>query len=189
MRGELKKTVKYFLLPDYEQEEAYLTEMHKSGWKRKKTNGLIYTFEVCEPENVVYRLDFAKAKDRDMQSYVAMFREYGWEYIQDVNDYSYFRKNADGLSEEDTELFSDNESRLDMMKRIISTKLVPVWIVFVCILIPNFIKAITYGYGFDNIPLHTVLVVIFTLLFVWYSYVLIYCTTAFARLKKKYEKE
>lgn len=185
--NDTKKTLKFFLLPDYEREEVYLTEMHKSGWKLKNISGFLYTFEACEPEHVVYRLDFADRKDTDMQSYIAMFREYGWEYIQDLNGYSYFRKNADGLAAADTELFSDSESRLDMMKRIIDTKLVPVWVIFVLILIPNFIKAITHG--FDDIPLHTVLTVLFTLLFCLYTYILVYCATAFAKLKKKYTKE
>ncbi len=189
MSNEIKKAVKVFLLPDYEQEEKYLTEMHKNGWKLKRVNviGFVYTFEKCKPENVVYRLDFAEKKDKDMQSYITMFSEYGWEYIQDVNDYSYFRKGADGLAEEDMELFSDSESRLEMMKRIINTKLMPFWIIFVCILVPNFIKAMAHG--FDDIPLHTVLTVIFTLLFVWYSYVIIHCMIAFSKIKRKYKKE
>ena len=186
MSKETKKAVKFFLLPDYEQEERYLTEMHKNGWKLAKINGFVYTFEKCNPENVVYRLDFAENKETDMQAYVAMFGEYGWEYIQDVNDYSYFRKRADGLGKEETELFSDIESRLEMMKRIINTKLMPVWVIFLGILMPNFIKVMTHGY--DDIPHHTVLTVLFTFLFVWYSYVLIHCHIAFSRLKKKYEK-
>lgn len=189
MSNEIKKAVKIFLLPDYEQEEKYLTDMHKNGWKLKKVSkiGFVYTFVKCKPENVVYRLDFAEKKDKDMQSYVAMFSEYGWEYIQDVNDYSYFRKRADGLAEEDTELFSDNESRLEMIKRIINTKLMPIWVIFLCILVPNFIRAMTHG--FDDIPLHTVLTVIYTLLFAWYSYAIIHCQIAFSELKKKYKKE
>lgn len=186
MNSEIKKETKFFLLPDYEKEEKYLTDMHKRGWRLKQISLYFYTFEKCEPENVVYRLDFAEQNSKDKKSYVAMFGEYGWEYIQDVNGYSYFRKNADGLAEEDTELFSDNESRLEMMKRIINTKLMPVWIIFMCILIPNFVKSITHG--FDDIPLHTVLTVIFTLLFVWYSYAIIHCMIGFSKLKNKYKK-
>lgn len=187
MSNEIKKETKFFLLPDYEKEEKYLTEMHKSGWRLKQISLYIYTFEKCEPENVVYRLDFAEQGSKDKQSYLAMFGEYGWEYIQDVNGYSYFRKNADGLAAEDTELFSDNESRLDMMKRIINTRLMPVWIIFMCILLPNFVKTITHSFD-DGIPLLTVITDVFTLLFVLYSYILIYCIIGFSKLKKKYKK-
>jgi hypothetical protein len=66
----------------------------------------------------VYRLDFAGKKSKDKQAYISMFAEYGWEYLQDVNGYSYFRKNADGISDEDTEIFSDSESHLDMIKKL-----------------------------------------------------------------------
>lgn len=187
MKGKMKTTFKLFLLLDYEREEEYLTNMHKNGWKLIGTSGFIYKFEKCEPENIVYRLDFADKKENDMHSYTAMFAEYGWEYIQDVNDFSYFRKNADGLSEADTELFSDNESRLEMMKRIVNMKLFPVWVIFLCIVVPNFIKTVTGN--FDAYPLHTVLTVIFAVIFVFYTYVVIHCAILFRRLKKKYAKE
>jgi hypothetical protein len=75
--------------------------MHRSGWRLKKVSGFTYTFEKCENENVVYRLDFAGEDSKDRQAYVSMFAEYGWEYLQDVNGYSYFRKNTDGISDED----------------------------------------------------------------------------------------
>ncbi|MDE6004355.1 MAG: DUF2812 domain-containing protein [Oscillospiraceae bacterium] len=188
MNREIKKEIKFFLLPDYEKEEEYLTDMHKSGWKLKNIQwGGVYTFEKCQPENVVYRLDFAEDKDKDMQYYIAMFDEYGWKYIQDVNGYSYFRKRTNGLAEEDTEIFSDSESRLAMIKSIINKKLIPIWIIFFGILIPNFIKVITHS--FDDIPFHTVLTVIYILLFVWCSYTLIHCRMEFLKLKKKYTKK
>ncbi|MDE6729984.1 MAG: DUF2812 domain-containing protein [Oscillospiraceae bacterium] len=186
MNPEIKKGIKLFLLSDYEKEEAYLTEMHRTGWKLKNISYGIYTFEKCEPENVIYRLDFAEDKEKDLSCYIAMFGEYGWEYIQDVNGYSYFRKRTNRLAEEDTEIFSDSESRLAMMKNIIDKKLMPVWVIFMLILVPNFVKVMLHG--FDDIPLHTVLTVIYTLLFVWYSYILIHCRMGFQKLKKKYTK-
>ena len=189
MNRALKKEIKFFLLPDYEKEEEYLTEMHRTGWKLKNVSyGSVYIFEKCEPENVVYRLDFAEDKDKDMQSYIAMFREYGWEYMQDVNGYSYFRKKIDKLADQDqdAELFSDNESRLAMMKNIINQKLMPVWVIFMGILIPNFVKAMMHG--FDHLPFHTILTVLFVFLFVGYSYIIMHCEIEFQKLKKKYQK-
>ncbi|MDE5885801.1 MAG: DUF2812 domain-containing protein [Oscillospiraceae bacterium] len=188
MNRAIKKEIKFFLLSDYEKEEAYLTEMHRTGWKLKNVSyGSVYTFEKCEPENVVYRLDFAQDKEKDLSYYIAMFGEYGWEYMQDVNGYSYFRKRTDGLAEEDTELFSDSESRFEMMKQIINTRLMPVWVIFTGILIPNFVKAIMHG--FDHIPFHTVLTVLFVFLFAGYSYVILHCEIEFQKLKKKYTKK
>jgi hypothetical protein len=147
----------------------------------------LYTFEKCECENVVYRIDFAGKDRKDMQEYISMFAEYGWEYIQDVNGYSYFRKNADGISAEDTEIFSDSESRLEMIGKIINTKLFPIWVLFLGIVIPQFIIAITDG--FDILPLHMVLTAICSFLFIWYTYILIRCHMGFSKLKKKYKRE
>jgi hypothetical protein len=44
---------------DHKKEEIYLREMHKSGWKFVRVSGLgVYHFEECEPEDVVYQLDY-----------------------------------------------------------------------------------------------------------------------------------
>jgi hypothetical protein len=187
MSSETKKAIKFFLLPDYEKEEKYLTDMHRNGWRLKKISLYTYTFEKCECENVVYKLDFAGEDNKDMQAYISMFAEYGWEYLQDVNGYSYFRKNADGISDEDTEIFSDSESRLEMIKKIINTKLFPIWVLFIGIVIPQFSRVVTHG--FDMLPLHIVLTAIFGCMFALYTYILIYCHMGFARIKKKYRRE
>lgn len=44
-----------------------------------------------------------------------MFRDCGWEYVQDYMGYSYFRKPAPA-SERDAEIFCDDASRLEMME-------------------------------------------------------------------------
>ena len=44
---------------DYEKEAAFLSKMHKNGWKLKEIKGLCsYHFEKCTPEDVVYQLDY-----------------------------------------------------------------------------------------------------------------------------------
>jgi hypothetical protein len=187
MSSETKKAIKFFLLPDYEKEEKYLTEMHRSGWRLKKVSGFTYTFEKCENENVVYRLDFAGENNKDMQAYISMFAEYGWDYLQDVNGYSYLRKNADVISDDDTEIFSDSESRLEMIKKIINTKLFPIWLLFIGIVIPQFSRAVSLG--FDILPFHIAFTAIWSCIFVLYTYILIHCHMGFARLKKKYRRE
>ena len=51
-----KKTEhKRFTIMQHEEEQAYLREMHKHGWKFLLVTGLgTYHFEECEPEDVVY---------------------------------------------------------------------------------------------------------------------------------------
>ena len=55
---ETKKQFKWFTIFEYEKEEQYLREMHKSGWKFIKVTGFgVYHFEKCIAEDVVYQLD------------------------------------------------------------------------------------------------------------------------------------
>ena len=82
----------------------------------------IYSFTKTEPEDMIYRIDFNPQKKEDLAGYHQMFADYGWEYLQDMNEYSYFRKPADVRDED---IYSDNDSRLDMIKRILRTKMLP----------------------------------------------------------------
>ena len=62
MKGKsdsIKRVRKFFSIAEFEKEEKYLTDMAAQGWRFVDTNGSIYTFERCEPEQVVYRLDFS----------------------------------------------------------------------------------------------------------------------------------
>ena len=55
-------THKIFLLPDYEKEGEYLTKMHNVGWKLEKVCAFSQHFVKCEPENVIYKLDYVANK-------------------------------------------------------------------------------------------------------------------------------
>ena len=133
----------YFLLPDYEKEEEYLREMHKDGWKfTHVTLPGFYHFEPCEPEDVVYRIDFNPQPADKKRDYIRMFEDYGWEYLQDLNEFSYFRKSA---MEADTEIFSDNASKVDMMRRIFTKRMIPILVVFFCCLLSNLTNILRMG--------------------------------------------
>lgn len=187
MSSEIKKVFKLFLLSDYEKEETYLTEMHRNGWKLKKVNFGVMTFEKCTPENVIYKLDFAENKKDDKTAYITLFSDYGWEHIQDFNDFSYFRMNADSLKDEDTEIFSDNESRLEMIRKIIGRRMTPLWCIFMAIVIPNLIRLASCDFSDDIIV--SALIIIYIALFVLYTYIFIHCGMGFLRLKKKYKQD
>ena len=57
--SEKKKMLKFFSITQYEEEAEFLRLQHKNGWKLKKIlfTG-IYYFEKCQPEDVVYQLDY-----------------------------------------------------------------------------------------------------------------------------------
>ena len=187
MKEKITKTqFKAFFLPDYEQEEKYLSDMHRDGWKLKRAYPYFYTFERCTPENVVYKIDFGNTSG-DKTAYINMFDEYGWEYIQKLNNFYYFRRPAEGLSEEELEIFSDNESRLKMVQKIIKRLLLPVLILFaigmlnLCTLILKVMKFATP----DRYAIPIILIII--LYMVLFS-IVIHCYTGLKRLKRKFEK-
>lgn len=135
---QIKKQFKCFTIFEYEKEQDYLQEMHKSGWKFVKITGLgMYHFEKCIPQDVVYQLDYNKEGLAHKEEYLKMFDDCGWEYIQDFLGYSYFRKAVaeDGVAEE---IFCDEESRFQMMQRVLKGRMLPLLTIFLAILLPQF---------------------------------------------------
>lgn len=136
-----KKEVKFFNIMQYEEEAEYLRNMHKAGWKFVKMTGLgMYHFESCEPEDVVYQLDYNQEGIKEKAEYVQMFADCGWEYLQDAFGYSYFRKPADQMQGEES-IFCDDASRLEMMNRVFKGRLIPLIVVFCCCILPQFLNS------------------------------------------------
>lgn len=177
-----------FVLAEYEQEEEFLREKSRQGYHlvQVKLPG-IYYFEKGEPKDTVYRLDFNPQTDSEKGSYIQMYEDYGWEYIQDLNEYSYFRKDAETTSDEELEIFNDNESRLEMIERILKRKMLPVTLIFI------FCSAVFLNYflsaGTGIHPIMMVISVFDCVLILVYVYVLVRCLAGFSRLRKKYGEQ
>ena len=124
MMGNSKTVFKYFTIPQYRQEEDYLSAMNEKGWCfTHVTFPGFYHFEKSEPEQVTYRLDYNQEGIRNKAEYVQMFSDCGWEYICDFVGYSYFRKEGE-VGEEREEIFCDDASRLDMMRRVFRGRII-----------------------------------------------------------------
>ena len=94
-----KKEIRFFTIFQYEEEQEYLREQHNHGWKFVKVNGLsMYHFEECQPEDVIYQLDYNQEGSAHKEEYIKMFEDCGWDYIQEYVGYSYFRKSANILA-------------------------------------------------------------------------------------------
>ena len=142
---ETKKEVRYFTIFNHEDEQEYLRQNHMAGWKFVKVTGLgMYHFEKCEPEDVVYQLDYNKEGLSQKNEYVQMFSDCGWEYIQDFFGYSYFRKSAKMMDGEE-EIFNDDSSKMAMMERVYKGRLIPLLFVFCLLLIPQTIRTLLEG--------------------------------------------
>lgn len=139
---ERKKQFRWFSVYDYEKEQDYLRDMHKSGWKFVEVKFLgTYYFEKCTPQDVVYQLDYNQNGLAHKDEYVRMFEDCGWEYIKDFAGYSYFRKAVtdDGVAEE---IFCDDDSRLQMMRRVLKGRMLPLLCIFLTSVLPLFLYSL-----------------------------------------------
>jgi hypothetical protein len=115
---KIKKEFKFFTIFQHEKEQKYLRMEHRNGWKLHKVTGLgTYHFEECEPEDVIYQLDYNQDVAKQKEEYFQMFSDCGWEYIQEYVGYSYFRKPVGDMKDEE-EIFCDESSRLAILERV-----------------------------------------------------------------------
>lgn len=160
---DTKTEFRAFSVPEWKKEENYLRERHKNGWEFVAVNFIgLYHFKKCEPRDVIYQLDCNPESDTQKEEYIQMFRDCGWEYLQDYVGYSYFRKAASEMDTEE-EIFCDDASRLDMMKRVFMQRVIPLLCIFFCIIIPQlFMQSLL------DMPMNHILMVVFCVLFVLY---------------------
>lgn len=175
--------IRFFTIADYEEEEIWLRSQHKNGWKLVKTLlPCFYVFESCTPQDVVYRLDYKN--NAESGDYFQIFRDYGWEYFNRCLGWLYFRKPVSETdTEQDTEIFSDDNSRIDMVNHIVRTRMLPLLIIFFSCTLPGFMRSLT-----TDDPVSGVFSVLFTALLLLYLFLFIYCGFKLRRLKKKYGK-
>ena len=180
---EKKMEPRIFTIADWEKEEQYLRKRHREGWKFVKVNlpGL-YHFENCSPEDVVYQMDYNQEGLAHKDEYVQMFKDCGWEYIQDFGGYSYFRKPVSEMQGEE-EIFCDDESRLDMMRRMFAGRDLPILIILVLLILPNLFEQFRSSEA--DAP---VLLVLFLILLAIYAWAAASFGYRYWKLKKRLRK-
>ena len=89
---EHRTAFRYFTIMEYEKEQRWLEERHRAGWKLVGAMACFYRFERCQPEEVVYQLDYSEDGRARRAEYLQLFRDCGWEHVLDNVGYSYFRK-------------------------------------------------------------------------------------------------
>ncbi len=136
---ETKREIRIFTITEYDKEERYLQKRHAQGWRFVKATGYgVYHFEACEPEGVVYQLDYNQEGIADKGEYIQMFADCGWEHVTDYVGYSYFRKPISEMSGEE-EIFNDDNSKLEMLRRIFKGRMIPLFIAFFLYLLLQFV--------------------------------------------------
>ena len=172
-----KKEFKYFTIFNHEKEEEYLRSQHKAGWKFVKVTGIgMYHFVECEPEDVVYQLDYNQEGSANKEEYAKLFSDCAWEYIIEFAGYSYFRKPVAEMQGEE-EIFCDESSRLAMMERVYKGRLIPLLVIFFACLLPQFIINLSNGR-------YALAVFMGSILFVYVA-LFSYCAVHYYRYKNK----
>ena len=180
----MRKTVtRFFTIADYNEEEIWLRQQHQSGWKLvKMTPPCFFTFESCEPQDVIYRLDYENSQQT--AEYMQMTKDFGWEYCARCLGWLYFRKPADeAAAEGEDELFSDNISKARMVSRIIQTRFRPLAVIFLSCVVPNFLNASRDALGgFSDF-----FTIFFGIMFIIYVYLIIHCGLKLRAIREKYK--
>ena len=82
MSKDKKTVLRFYTITDYEQEEQWLQEMYRGGWKPNRfVPPCFYTFERCEPADMVFRLEFNDMEITSQSDYLRMLDDYGWSYL------------------------------------------------------------------------------------------------------------
>ncbi|MDO5144749.1 MAG: DUF2812 domain-containing protein [bacterium] len=169
---------RWFFITDYEKEAAYLSDMHRRGWKLTRISFPgFYHFEQCQPEAVVYQLDYNQEGLQHKAEYTQMFTDCGWEYMFDYVGYSYFRK-PESEMQGDEEIFCDDESRLAMLQRILAGRMLPLLCIFTGVIIPQLFMQSS----------HRVMFAVYIVLFMLYCAIFAYCTVAYFRMRNRIRK-
>lgn len=170
-----KTTFKCYSVSQYRQEEDYLSSMHEKGWKLTRISfPCAYHFKKCEPQKVSYRLDYNPDGLKNKEEYVQMFKDCGWTYMFDVVGYSYFYKEGEADNSEREEIYCDDLSRFDMMKKVFRGRVVPLIILFAMVIIPQlFMNASNYVNDVFNAVMfimYAVLAIVYLILFTTTTY-------------------
>ncbi len=174
---DTKHEIRVFNIAEYEEEQEYLRNMHRQGWKFNRIKYIfLYEFIRCEPEDVVYQLDYNLDGLKHKTEYIQLFTDCGWQHIGDYFDYSYFSKPLVEMNAEE-EIFNDDASKLEMLKRIIKGRLLPLLIIFFCTICPQL---------FINSYSHNAFFFIFLIIFSVYCFIFIKVYLKFNSLNSKY---
>ncbi len=97
-------------------QEAWLESMSRRGYHLQNIKAFgRYVFELGEPCDYTYRLDFDRTTGKN-SDYYDLIREAGWEHIIEIAGWQYWRKEkTEGKT---PEIFTDNESKIKKYERL-----------------------------------------------------------------------
>ncbi len=149
----------------------------------KDVHVCVYTFEQCEPQDMVFKLEFRETPIEVDSEYMGMLKDFGWEYLTSCNNFRYFVKKAEE-DERNNELFTDTESKLNMLRKIQLRRLLPLTVIFLCCVVPYTVRTFVD----TNRPMDA-FSIFWYVMFTLYVLLILRVLTGFVRLQKKYSQE
>lgn len=115
--GDTRRVLRFYWVWEDEREEAWLSKMAAEGWHLERVIIVCYTFRRGEPRAMSYRLDYRRLRGAERPEYLALFRDAGWEYVNTMANWHYFRSPAeDGHL---PEIYTDRASRVEKYRRVL----------------------------------------------------------------------
>ncbi|GAG46554.1 unnamed protein product, partial [marine sediment metagenome] len=71
-----------------------------------------------QAKDYVYRLDYRSYYKMEKEDYLQLFRDSGWEYVEEMAGWHYFRQQS--RRDEDLEIFTDDESKIGKYQRLLT---------------------------------------------------------------------
>ena len=164
-----------------------MARKHREGWKlvTAAMPGW-YTFEECEPEEVIYQLDYNSTQGEEKEQYLQMFADCGWDYVDEMNGWRYFRKplaQANG----DEAIFSSDASRLELLGRVFRTRMLPVLLLFFCADVPMVAHALALG--FPTRPVERGVLLGMMILFLFALWIVLRCGIGLWQLRQRCRRD
>lgn len=109
---------KYKYFTNLDEEEHWLNDMARKGYRFTKKTSMGYKFEAGQSEDATIKMDYRSFKKQsDFQDYCALFEDSGWEHVSGTRSsgYQYFKKVG---IEGNEDIFSDIDSKVGRYKRL-----------------------------------------------------------------------
>ena len=120
---ETKRMVRLYGAWAWEKEEAWLDRMAQKGWLMTGIKFFTYTFRRVQPgTNWIYQLDYNGLSGEELEEYKQIFRDAGWNYVDNFGSWHYFC--ADGDAVKVKTIHTNNESRIKMLRRVMMLVLI-----------------------------------------------------------------
>ena len=174
MDTKIVKKFKWFWAWQDEKEEDWLREMSKNGYHLKRPGFFgSYEFDVGEPVDYIYRLDFNASSNKDLDTYLQLFEDAGWDYLGNLGGWQYFRIKA--ISGGRPEIYSDNELKIQKYQRLIASLTIFFPVYFI-----DMVFLSKYDFAFKDIVLF-----FFTIVIILFAIGIFFLVRRIGQLKKK----